>query len=91
VIDPIERIYEAALELPREARSELAAMLADSAEEGSEGIETIEAAWVAEAKRRLAQVDAGEAELFEIEDVEAELLETIARARARVRAGDEAE
>jgi hypothetical protein len=82
--DPTEQVYDAALELPRDARAELAAILADSAEETDESPEVIEAAWLAEAKRRLAEVDAGDAELFALEDVEAELLDVIAETRARI-------
>lgn len=82
--DPTEHVFDAAFKLPRDARAELAAMLADSADETDESPEAIEAAWLAEAKRRLAQVDAGDAELFTLEDVEAELLEVIAETRARV-------
>jgi putative addiction module component (TIGR02574 family) len=63
---------EAALKLSKEERLHLLTVLADSIEEGS--LEEIEAAWVAEAKRRLAGIESGERPTVSWEDVEQRLL-----------------
>ena len=67
-----ERLTEEALKLTNEERLHLLTVLADSIEEGS--VEEIEAAWVAEAKRRLAGIRSGERPTVAWEDVEQRLL-----------------
>jgi putative addiction module component (TIGR02574 family) len=67
-----ERLTEEALKLSKEERLHLLTVLADSIEEGS--VEEIEAAWVAEAKRRLAGIESGERPTVSWEDVEQRLL-----------------
>ena len=67
-----ERLTEEALKLSKEERLHLLTVLADSIEEGS--LAEIEAAWVAEAKRRLAGIESGERPTVAWEDVEQRLL-----------------
>ncbi len=67
-----ERLTEEALKLSKEERLQLLTVLADSIEESS--LEEIEAAWLTEAKRRLAGIDAGERRTVAWEDVEQRLL-----------------
>lgn len=81
VTDEASRILDAALKLPSAERAELAAILTDSISDGSSP-EQIEAAWLAEAKRRAAAIDRGELELVDSEEM-------MARLRARVRRGRE--
>lgn len=71
-----ERVLEAALDLPEDERAELAAILTDSLGDGSPDAQ-IEAAWVAEAKRRLADIRSGKSKTVAWEDVERELDELI--------------
>lgn len=74
--DEASRILNAALELPRAERTELAATLADSIGDGSSP-EEAEATWIAEAKRRAVAIDRGELELVDSEEM-------MARVRARI-------
>jgi putative addiction module component (TIGR02574 family) len=74
----IESILETARELSRAERLELAAILTDSAEDSSP---EIEAAWLAESKRRWEAVQSGEAETVPLEEVERRLREIVQRAR----------
>jgi putative addiction module component (TIGR02574 family) len=67
-----ERLAEEALKLSKEERLHLLTVLADSIEEGS--LEEIEAAWIAEAKRRLAGIESGERPTVSWEEVEQRLL-----------------
>jgi putative addiction module component (TIGR02574 family) len=67
-----ERVTEEALNLTKEERLHLLTVLADSIEEGA--LEEIEAAWVAEAKRRLAGIRSGERATVSWEDVEQRLM-----------------
>jgi putative addiction module component (TIGR02574 family) len=67
-----ERLTGEALKLSREERLHLLTVLADSIEEGS--LEEIEAAWVAEAKRRLAGIERGERPTMRWEELEQRLL-----------------
>ena len=53
----IKHIFEAALELPPEARAALAGTLLDSLEGPVD--ETVENAWADEIKRRLRELDSG--------------------------------
>lgn len=71
------RILDAALELPESERAELAAILMDSIGDGSSP-EEIQAAWIAEAKRRLAAIERGESTPVPLEDM-------MRRLRAKVR------
>jgi putative addiction module component (TIGR02574 family) len=67
-----ERLTGEALKLSREERLHMLTVLADSIEESS--LEEIEAAWIAEAKRRLAGVQAGERPTLPWQEVERRLL-----------------
>ena len=69
-----ERLLEAALDLPDAERSELVAILADSLR-GPDA--EIEAAWIEEAKRRLARIRSGESKTVPWEEVERELEDII--------------
>lgn len=71
-----EQVLEAALKLSREQREELMVLLADTLEEDTleEGTpEEIEAAWIDEAKRRIASLRSGETTPVAWEDVEKRL------------------
>lgn len=67
-----QRLLEAALNLPDAERAELAAILADSIGDGHTEAE-LEAAWIAEAKRRLEDIRSGKSRTVPSEEVEAEL------------------
>jgi putative addiction module component (TIGR02574 family) len=54
-----ETVRAAALQLSSEARASLAAELIESLDEVEEAAEDVEAAWVEEVGRRLAEIDAG--------------------------------
>lgn len=74
-----EEVRQLAQELPEAQRLKLANALWDSVDEPAEGSETeIAAAWDAEIKRRLDQIDSGEVEMVPLDDV-------IARMDARIR------
>jgi putative addiction module component (TIGR02574 family) len=81
-----ERLLEEALALPDAERAELAAILTDSIGDGSSPAE-IEAAWIAEAKRRLESIRSGKSETAAWEDVERELDEIIESADVPERIG----
>lgn len=80
-----ERILEAALRLPETDRIELAAILEDSIGDGSDGSdgsdgpsdEELEAAWIAEVKRRIEDVESGKSKLVPWEEVRQELFEMV--------------
>jgi putative addiction module component (TIGR02574 family) len=77
-----ERLLEAALKLPDAERAQLAAILADSI--GDDASETdLEAAWLAEAKRRLTDIRSGNSETIPWEDVHRKLRAMLAEARTR--------
>ncbi|MFV8751335.1 addiction module protein [Nannocystaceae bacterium ST9] len=81
----MESILQTASELSRAERIELAAILTDGAGEPNA---EIEAAWLAESKRRWAAVESGEAETISLEEVERRLHAIVQRARsARERTG----
>jgi putative addiction module component (TIGR02574 family) len=61
-------ILDAALALPRAERAELAAILADSVGDGASP-EQIQAAWLEEAKRRLAAYERGELGAVDYDDM----------------------
>jgi putative addiction module component (TIGR02574 family) len=67
-----QTVLDAAMELPEDERAELAAILVDSIGDGRPEAE-VDAAWLAEARRRLEAVRAGRATLIATEDVEREL------------------
>ena len=77
-----ERLLEAALNLPDAERAEFAAILTDSIGDGSSDAE-IEAAWIAEAKRRLEEVRAGRSETVSAEEAGRKLRAMIEHARTR--------
>ena len=60
------------MQLPEAERAELAAILMDSVGDGS-APEAVQAAWIAEAKRRLAAVERGESVPVQLEDMMARL------------------
>ena len=75
-----ERILEAALDFPDAERAELAAILIESIGGGSPDAD-VEAAWIAEAKRRLEDVRSVKSETVPWADVERELEENHRRTR----------
>ena len=77
-----ERLLEAAMKLPDAERAELAVILADSIGDGSSD-EEIEAAWVAEAKRRLQDIRAGKSKTIPWEDTDRKLRAMLDGARKR--------
>src|SRR5690606_30505855 len=78
------RVLHAALQRPARDREELVELLEQSLDEGS--IEEIEAAWIEEVKRRIAEIDSGEATLVSSESARRMRAEILERARSR-RAG----
>ena len=77
-----ERLLEAALKLPDAERAELAAILADSIGDGASEAE-LQAAWVAEAKRRLADIRSGRSQSIPWEQVQRKLRSLLDEARSR--------
>ena len=76
---PLKRIENEALELPSSDRAQLATRLIASLEgETPDDPAEVERAWEEEIRRRLAELDAGTAELIPADEVFAEL-----RARPR--------
>jgi putative addiction module component (TIGR02574 family) len=82
VTDEAKRILEAAMALPDSERAMLAAVLTDSLGDGSTP-EEIEAAWLLEVKRRIADLDSGRSVPVPWEEVRQELHAKIERARGR--------
>ncbi|MFO7562421.1 MAG: addiction module protein [Enhygromyxa sp.] len=76
------QIIEAAMKLPDAERAFVAAVLTDSIGDGSTR-EEIEAAWLAEVKRRRDDLDAGRTQPVPWEDVREKLHSKIRRARER--------
>jgi putative addiction module component (TIGR02574 family) len=72
--------------LPEDERAELAAILVDSIGDGRSETE-VDAAWLAEAKRRLEAVRSGQATLVPTEEVERELEDLLLDAPETRRAG----
>ena len=68
-----------ALELPLPERAELARELPASLDEPFDDPAAVEAAWLAEAERRLQEVDDGKATLVAWDDVRAEVLARLRR------------
>jgi putative addiction module component (TIGR02574 family) len=81
-----ERLLEAAMKLPDAERAELAAILTDSIGDGHTE-EEIDAAWIAEAKRRLEDIRSGKAQTIPSEEVEQEMEQIIASHEAKRAAG----
>lgn len=76
---PLKKLEEEALDLPLHERAQLAHRLITSLDEDAdEDPVEVERAWEEEIRRRVAELDAGTAELIPAEDVFAEL-----RARRR--------
>ncbi|MEX1367254.1 MAG: addiction module protein [Nannocystaceae bacterium] len=75
-----EHLLDELLQLPLDDRAVIAAILADSLQREPTGV--IEASWIAEAKRRLEAVHAGESITIPTEQVEDELDAIVARASA---------
>ncbi len=75
-------MLEAAMKLPDDERAELAAILADSIGDGSSE-EEIEAAWIAEAKRRLEDIRSGKSRTTPWEDVNRKLRAMLEGGRGR--------
>ncbi len=80
-----QSLLDAALQLPDQERAEFAAILADSVGDGTSRAE-VDAAWIAEAKRRLAAVRGG-ASVVESGEVEHELDQLVDAAAAARHAG----
>ena len=78
-------LLDAALQLPDHERAEFAAILTDSVGDGTSAAE-IDAAWLAEAKQRLAAVRGG-APVVESDEVERELDRLVDVAAAARHAG----
>ena len=68
-----DHLLKQALELPRTDRAALARDIIASLDEPLEPAEDVEAAWLEEVKKRLADVDAGRAKLIPWEEVRAEI------------------
>ena len=66
-----DEILDKALELPDEQRGRLASLLIDSLDGVQE--DEIEAAWKAEVRRRIDELDAGEVRTVALEEVRARL------------------
>ncbi len=77
-----ERLLEAAMKLPDAERAALAAILTDSIGDGSSPAE-IEAAWIAEAKRRLEDIRCGRSKTTPWEEVHRKLRAKLDGARNR--------
>jgi len=75
-------LLQEAMHLPPEARAALAAELIGSLDP-VEPDEDVEAAWAAEIRRRLDEVDAGTAKLVPADEAIAKIRSTIARAKVR--------
>ncbi|HEV7587838.1 MAG TPA: addiction module protein [Longimicrobium sp.] len=76
---PLRRLETEALELPSGERAQLAkSLLVSLDDEPEEDLDEVERAWEVEIRRRIAELDAGTAELIPAEEVFAEL-----RARPR--------
>lgn len=73
-------LLEQAMSLPVRARATLAAELIHSLEE-DEPDEDVEAAWAAEIKRRVAEVEAGTAKLVPADEALRDIRAAIARAK----------
>jgi len=68
-------LYKQAMELEDEERASLAGLLLESLD--TEVEEGVEAAWLAEAERRMAALDSGDAKLIPWEDVRNQLFQRL--------------
>ena len=68
-----KNLLEQALELPRTDRATLARDIIASLDDPLESAEDIQAAWLEEVERRLADVDAGRAKTIPWDEVRAEI------------------
>jgi len=68
----LKEVFREAAQLPERDRATLAGLLIETLDPVSEP--DVEAAWSEEIKRRVAEIDAGTAELISWEEVRAELL-----------------
>jgi putative addiction module component (TIGR02574 family) len=80
-----ERIMQAALTLSDDERAELIVVLRDSLGESVWTSEQIEAAWIAEAQRRLEAVRSGQEQPIAADVVDAELEAIIEQAESHSR------
>jgi putative addiction module component (TIGR02574 family) len=80
-----ERVMQAALTLSDDERAELIVVLRDSLGDGGWSSEQIEAAWIAEAQRRLEAVRSGREQPIAAEVVDVELEAIIEQAESRNR------
>ena len=69
------KLYLLAMELEEEERASLAGLLLDSLD--TEVEEGVEAAWLEEIERRMAELDSGDAELIPWEEVRDRLLKRL--------------
>jgi putative addiction module component (TIGR02574 family) len=72
-----EALLDSALKLPSEDRARIAAELIASLDGTPE--EGVETAWDAEVERRIAQVDRGEVQLSDWNDVKADVAQVVKR------------
>jgi len=84
--DEARRILDAAMQLPQVERARLATILADSIGDGSNQ-EEVDAAVLAEAKRRLDNLDSGRTQAVPYEEIKRKLRATVERARVRSASG----
>lgn len=76
-----ERVLDAALKLPPREREQLVEALDQSLSEGT--LEEIESAWVEEVRRRVAQIDSGEARPVSSQSTRRMMAEVLERVRTR--------
>jgi len=80
VSNEARNILEAAMRLPHAERAALASVLKDSLGDGA-SLEQIEAAWIAQARQRREDLQAGRTSTVPWQDVRRELLDMVERAR----------
>ncbi len=67
--DSMNKLERDALQLPAEDRARLALSLLCSLEESGEDSEEVESLWIAEAERRVREIQAGSVKLIPAEEV----------------------
>jgi putative addiction module component (TIGR02574 family) len=82
VTDEASRILDAAMQLPEVERARLATLLRDSVGDGSTQ-EDLDAAVLAEVKRRLDNLDSGRTQAIPYEEIKRKLRATVERARSQ--------
>ena len=75
MVTSADELFKQAMELEDEERASLAGLLLESLD--TEVEEGVEAAWLAEAERRMAALDSGDAKLVPWEDVRNQLLQRL--------------